>query len=87
MEQPTNKKMIVQRLKRSMEDSYGVAEKYYTLLSDVNNIHLTEREIQLISFTAIKGNISYANIREEFCQRYKSSAPTINNIISRLKTV
>jgi hypothetical protein len=39
----------------------------------------------LISFTAIKGNISYANIRAEFCTKYESSPPTINNMISKLK--
>jgi hypothetical protein len=39
----------------------------------------------LISFTAIKGNITYANVREEFCKKYKTTSPTINNIISKLK--
>jgi hypothetical protein len=48
---------------------------------------LTEREVQLEAFTAIKGNISYKNIRNEFCEKYKSSAPTINNIISKLKKI
>lgn len=80
-----NKKTIVQKLKASSTDVYTSAEKYYSLLSTLNNLKLTEREIQLIAFTAIKGNISYANIREEFCTKYKSSAATINNIISKLK--
>ena len=53
----------------------------------MNNLHLTEREIQLISFTAIKGNITYANVREEFCKTYNSTSPTINNIISKLKKI
>jgi hypothetical protein len=57
------------------------------LLSAVNNLGLTPREIQLIAFTAIKGNISYANIRAEFCEKYKSSPPTINNMISKLKKI
>lgn len=80
-----NKKTIVQKLKASSKDVYHSAERYYSLLSTLNNLKLTEREIQLIAFTAIKGNISYANVREEFCEKYKSSAPTINNIISKLK--
>ena len=46
---------------------------------------LTQREIQLIAFAAIKGNMSYANIREEFCNKHNTSSPTINNIISKLK--
>jgi hypothetical protein len=36
------------------------------ILSAVNGLKLTEREIQLIAFTAVKGNISYGSIREEF---------------------
>ena len=59
--------------------------KYYSILSVINSLNLTEREIQLISFTAIKGNITYANVREEFCKTYNSTSPTINNIISKLK--
>jgi TATA-box binding protein (TBP) (component of TFIID and TFIIIB) len=41
----------------------------------------------LISFTAIKGNITYANVREEFCKTFNSTSPSINNIISKLKKV
>ncbi len=81
----TNKKIVVQKLKKAVPDEFGRAEKYYSLLSAINDLKLTQREIQLIAFTAIKGNISYANNREEFCEKYKSSAATINNIISKLK--
>lgn len=79
--------MIVQRLKRDVSTDIELAEKYYSILSAINNIHLTEREIQLIAFTAIKGNITYANVREEFCKTYNSTSPTINNIISKLKKI
>jgi hypothetical protein len=79
--------VILQKLKRKEEDQFKLAEKYYTILSAINNLHLTPREIQLIAFTAIKGNISYANIREEFCKNYKTTGPTINNIISKLKKI
>ena len=80
-----NKKIVVQKLKKPVSDNYACAEKYYSLLSSLNDLKLTTREIQLIAFTAIKGNISYANIRNEFCAKYHSSAPTINNLISKLK--
>jgi TATA-box binding protein (TBP) (component of TFIID and TFIIIB) len=79
--------MIVQRLKRDVSTDMELAEKYYSILSAINNLHLTEREIQLIAFTAIKGNITYANVREEFCKTYKSTSPTINNIVSKLKKI
>jgi hypothetical protein len=78
-------KPIVQRLKTTVNDSIVMAEKYYRILSAVNDLKLTRREVQLIAFAAIKGNISYANIRKEFCETYDSTSPAINNIISKLK--
>lgn len=80
-------KIIVQKLKKEVYTDIALAEKYYSILSAINNLHLTEREIQLIAFTAIKGNITYANVREEFCKTYNSTSPSINNIISKLKKV
>ena len=81
------KKIILQRLKKKETDVFLLAERYYSILSAVNSLKLTEREIQLIAFTAIKGNISYANIREEFCTKHNTSSPTINNMISKLKKI
>lgn len=78
-------KTILQKLRRVEVDDYLMAERYYTLLSAVNNLKLTQRELQLIAFTAIRGNISYANIRKDFCEKYGTTNPSINNIISRLK--
>jgi hypothetical protein len=77
--------MIIQRLKRIEEDVLLRAEKYYSILSTINGLQLTKRELQLIAFTAVRGNISYAEYRKEFCSMYDSSAPTINNMISKLK--
>lgn len=82
MEQPT---LVVQRINRVEKDLFVIAEKYYYLLSVINNLKLTERETQLIAFTAIKGSISYKHLREEFCEKHKTTGFTINNIISKLK--
>lgn len=79
------KKSLIQKIKLTEKDALSIANRYYSLLSAIGNSSLTEREIQLMAFTAIKGNISYAINREEFCALYKSSSPTINNIISKLK--
>lgn len=62
-----------------------VAQRYFAILSAISNVSLTEREIQLLAFTATKGNISYPINREEFCTLYNSSSPTINNLVSKLK--
>jgi hypothetical protein len=84
--EPTNI-IIVQRLKKEVNDDLQLAEKYYSILSVINNLRLTDREIQLIAFTAIKGNITYANVREEFYKLHNTTSPTINNIISKLKKI
>jgi hypothetical protein len=78
---------IIQKIKKQSTDMFVLAENYYSILSAINNLKLTQREIQLVAFTAIKGNISYANIRKEFCEKYNSTSPTINNIISKLKKI
>jgi hypothetical protein len=79
--------MIVQKLKKDLTGQLELAEKYYAILSNINSLNLTTREIQLIAFTAVRGNISNANVREEFCSKYNTTSPTINNIISKLKKV
>jgi hypothetical protein len=83
----SNKKVIVQKFLRNVSDNYIMAEKYYSMLSTINDLKLTTREVQLVAFTAIHGNISYSNIREDFCNKYNSTSPTINNIISKLKRI
>jgi predicted transcriptional regulator len=77
--------MIVQSLKVVEKDKLDKAIKYYTLLSSVNNIKLSDRELQLLAFTAINGNISYSTNKKEFCEMFDSSMQTINNIVSKLK--
>ena len=81
------KKVVVQRLQKQLDDEYVVAEKYYSILSAINNLSLTKREIELVAYTAVKGTISYANTRTEFCERYNTTTATINNIVSKLKKI
>lgn len=80
-------KTILQRIKKVEEDQFIIASKYYNILSIVNNLGLTGREIELITFAAIKGNISYKHLREEFCETYGTTTYTVNNIVSRLKKI
>lgn len=76
--------MIVQKLKKSFSQ-IELAIAYYSLIACLNKIHLTERELQLLAFTAVKGSITNPAVREEFCKTYSSSQATVNNMISKLK--
>lgn len=79
--------MIVQKLKKVSENKYLLAEKYYEILSSLNSLDLTKREVQLVAFAAIHGNISYTHIKDEFCARYDTSIQTIYNIVSKLMKI
>lgn len=77
--------MEIQRLSKPVNDQYGAAQKYYQILSVLNDLYLSEGEIQLIAFAAIKGDITDSDIRKEFCERYDTTVATINNMVWRLK--
>lgn len=77
--------MLTQRLKRKEKNDFLLSKKYYSILFSVNDIKVTEREIQLVSFIAVYGSISYKHVKDDFCKEFKTSSATINNMVSRLK--
>lgn len=78
-------KIIYQKLGKGFTDRYALAGKYYAVISVLNGLNLTEREIQLVAYTAIRGNITLGNVRDDFCREYNTSSATINNIVSKMK--
>lgn len=79
--------MKVQRLNKETKDPFALAHKYYQIISVLNDLRLAEGQIQLIAFTAIRGNISEAQNRKEYCRIYKTTPATINNIVDKLKKI
>ncbi len=77
--------VTIQKLAKTATNRLELAQQYYGVLSALNNLNLTEREIQLVAFAAVRGSISFATVREDFCSLYSSSFPTINNMVSKLK--
>lgn len=77
--------VIAQKIKKEFGQAMDVAMAYYSVISAVNHLALTERELQLLAFTAIRGGINNPAAREDFCQMYNTSQATINNLISKLK--
>lgn len=79
-------KVVVQKIRKSFERKVDIAIKYYSIISMLNNLELTEREIQLMAHTATRGTISTIASKNEFIKLFPgSSVATINNIISALK--
>ena len=77
--------MIVQKLRKKGKDKFDVAVAYFSLLSSLGGLGLTERELQLLAFTCVRGNMSLGNVKEDFCKRFNTTFPTISNIVYKLK--
>lgn len=77
--------MIVQRLRKELQDDTAVSYRYYFVLSALNDLELTMREVQLMSFIAVSGSISVPSNREKFCLTYETTSATVNNMVSKLK--
>jgi hypothetical protein len=76
--------IVVQKISKQYADEVTIGMKYYSLISELNNLNLTHRELQLLAFTADRGTISSLSAKQEFSRKFQSSIPTINNIISKL---
>lgn len=76
--------MIVQRINKTYTDEIALGIKYYSIISELNNLKLTTRELELLAFTAQRGTISSLSAKEEFNRRFHSSTATVNNMISKL---
>jgi hypothetical protein len=77
----------MQRLSKKLPTDSDIAEKYFSLISTINDLQLTMREVQLLGYmaTCFPGSITDQVHKEEFCKRFSTTSPTINNIVSRLK--
>jgi len=77
--------MKIQRLNKETKDPYILAYKYFQIISVLNDLNLAEGELQLVAYTAIRGNITEPKIRKEYCSTYATTPATINNIVYRMK--
>lgn len=77
------KKTTVQNISKNIESSLEMAKIYLSIIFIINNIHITKRKLQLLSYISIYG-INSVTSRENFCKQYKSSKATIGNMISEL---
>lgn len=76
--------MILQKLKYTIDTPLELAEKYFAIISVLNNLELAKRELQLLAFTSIRGSIGSETSKQEYVKQYNSSVATVSNIISKL---
>lgn len=72
---------IVQKMRIKHLTVFEKAERYFQMVSVVNDLRLTERDVQFISFLAVNTEFQ----KREFCEKYNTSMATVGNIIHKLK--
>lgn len=76
--------MVIQRVKKRALNKYEAAITYYRLLFTINEIEVSNREIELVAFIALNGNLYEKGNKEKFIEMYKSSIHTVYNMITPL---
>jgi len=76
---------LIQKIKKTVKSPYERAYKYFSILSVINDLNLTKKELEVVSYTAIKGNIALNDNKNEFYKTFGGTAFTLNNNISFLK--
>lgn len=85
MDQSFTKIQVNQSITQKVNSDIERAVVYYTVLFMMNNLKVTKGEIKLVAFTAVRGNITNGNVRDEYCRTYKTTVSVIGNIVSKLK--
>lgn len=76
--------VTVQKLVKTIDKKLDLAIRYYSILSIVNNLNLSDKQVKLLSFTAVRGNITYRSIRKEFAELFDTSLNYIEKMKSKL---
>lgn len=77
--------VIVQRLRKTVPSNIDKAIKYYQVLSVLNNLDLTHKQVELLAFTSVRGTITSPSARKEFVEIFDSSLASLENIKRKLK--
>lgn len=74
---------VIQKINKTIEP-LQMAISYYGMISVVNNIPLTRKQIILLAYIATKGSIRSLSAKTEFCRVYDTSVPYIHKMTKDL---
>lgn len=74
----------VKTIKKSFTDKIQAGIMWFRFISGINDIHLTRRELELLSFINLRGTISSLQSKEEFCKMFETSIGTVSNMTAKL---
>jgi hypothetical protein len=72
-------------LKYESLEAFSIAKRFYSIICILNNIKITNKELELLAFCAVEGTISTPPVKERFIEQFKSTPGNIHNISSKLQ--
>jgi hypothetical protein len=77
--------VIVQKLRKTVDTDIEKAIKYYSILSIVNGLQLTQKQVELLAFTSVRGTITTPSARNEFVRLFRTTLSYLENVKNQLK--
>ena len=72
------------RIKKEFDTSLELAVKWYSIVSILNNFKWTCMQVNILSFTAVKGDISSSCRVADFCSLFNTTSSSVANCVSEL---
>jgi hypothetical protein len=79
-----DKQVVVKTIKKSFNDKIKAGITWFKFISAINDINLTKRELELLSYINYRGTISSTSSKDEFCKIFESSQGTVSNMTAKL---
>lgn len=76
--------IIFQKLRKNVPSDLDKAIKYYSILSILNDLKLTDKQVEMLAFTSVRGTITPLSARREFVELFDSSMASVENIKGKL---
>lgn len=82
-----DREILVKTIRKKFTDKIKAGVTWFTFITTINDIKLTQRELQLMAFINSRGTISSTSAKEEFCKLFDSSPATVSNMVSKLMSL
>jgi hypothetical protein len=76
--------IVLKTIKKTFNSHIKAGITWFKFISAVNDIKLTQRELELLAYINHRGTISSTSSKEDFCKMFNSSPATVTNMTAKL---
>jgi|SRR5699024_12175972 len=74
----------MRRIRKIVDSKFEMHKRYYSILFAANDIHVAKRELELVAFISLRGNLYNKPNINDFCKEFNTSKHTIYNSVNKL---